>query len=310
MTGKTPHPTSEVGPARCSSAALITPGLCNRVRTRVRTRVTLFPLQCRCFHYVHCIHSTVERAFLLSSRSESANGQNGQKSQESCKSFLLLLLPAPAAATAESGPCEPGEGSMIDRADRSSVDRNPDTQAPPSTIASSKVAKLSTLPHPPADQSGTYAYQSVSLPRYGEMDSHCPPLLKPAPHLCANPLSACLCLSLAPPSPADRLHSANAISAAPEPPKQSGVHCIAAQILDPGPERPHASRPCRAPPAELAITSLDLCRATIPRSTFYPAQLNPGRSTIACMQHGAQSGRILLPLQYGGTAARLDVSVA
>lgn len=51
---------------------------------------------------------------------------------------------------------------MIDRADRDSVDRNPDAQAPPSTIASNKVAKL---PHPPADQVGTYAYQPVSLRR-------------------------------------------------------------------------------------------------------------------------------------------------
>lgn len=52
---------------------------------------------------------------------------------------------------------------MIDRADRDSVDRNPDAQAcqaPPSTIASNKVAKL---PHPPADQVDTYAYQPVSL---------------------------------------------------------------------------------------------------------------------------------------------------
>lgn len=41
MTGsKTPHPTSEVRPARCSSATLITPGLCKRVRTEVRTHIT------------------------------------------------------------------------------------------------------------------------------------------------------------------------------------------------------------------------------------------------------------------------------
>ena len=41
MTGKTPHPTSEVRPARCSSAPLITPGLCQRAYTEVRTHVTL-----------------------------------------------------------------------------------------------------------------------------------------------------------------------------------------------------------------------------------------------------------------------------
>lgn len=136
---------------------------------------------------------------------------------------------------------------MIDRADRDSVDRNPDAQArqaPPSTIASNRVAKL---PHPPADQVGTYAYQSVSLPRNkltlsAIVHQASPPQKAPALPACWAWLQSALA-------------SANAISAASRPPEQSGAHCSAAQrrywTL-----KAASSRPCRVLSAELAATSI------------------------------------------------------
>lgn len=142
----------------------------------------------------------------------------------------------------------------------------------------------------------------ISLSVYDEINSHCPPLSNP--HLRANPLLACCAW----------LHHLQTVQTAlckchlscPKTARteRSALQCSAAQILDPE-GRFISTMPC---PARWIGSNVDPCPAIFPRSRFDPAQ--PESITITCMQRGAQCGRIPLPLQYGGTAARLDVWVA
>jgi hypothetical protein len=128
------HPTSEVQPARCSSTALDSPGLCDGVRTSVRTRDTLPVSWLPSLQQPHII--VPQYAECPPSCQVELSLQAGPK-----RSIFLqeLLASSPATATAEAGT----NWCMIDIARQ-----KPDaTTNPPSTIPSNKVAELPSAHH-------------------------------------------------------------------------------------------------------------------------------------------------------------------
>ena len=92
------HPTSEVQPARCSSTALDSPGLCDGIRTEVRTRDTLPVSWLPSPQQPHII--VPQYAECPSSCQVDLSLQAGPK-----RSIFLqeLLASSPATATAEAG---------------------------------------------------------------------------------------------------------------------------------------------------------------------------------------------------------------